>query len=495
MKKIYLIIGCLIGVSVLFSCDKFLELTPRDQKVVSTVDDYRAILASYMRFLKTPNRSQEPVLGVGPFVFPYFDVSGNLGLYTGETNLTLKSGYYYNNDKNEYTIAGKNLMTWLNTDPYVWNQYYEFLGVMNLIIEGVKTAEGTDDDVRHYVEGEALTWRAFGYFKLLQYFSPYKENKYGIPINLKPDSDIGNAMPSRLTQKEVFEQILGDGQRALDLMKQTSSNVWNCAWRSDFVNGMMASIYTWKAMSGAAEATDWENAEKYATEAMLGRTLSDSPDVLRQMFDCKEVTSSNEFSNSEFSFRIMDGSNTQVCNFIGSYYESGNTVDGKVNPEYYKKFADNDIRKQVYFTADGSQSDKYNLLGQENGGCLMYFRLAEMYLIKAEALVRQGKAGEARNVMIEFKSRRYTGNVDVPANGENLLQDILDERCREFYMENDFRWLDMKRLGIKVTRVIQGEAFVLEPDDFRYCFPIPRKELELNKNMVQTPGWDKVMLN
>lgn len=494
MKKIYILIGCLIVALLVSSCDKFLELTPRDQKVVSSVDDYRAILASYMRLLKTPNRSQEPVLGVGAFAFPLFDISGNLGIYTGETNLTLKSSYYYDNDKNQYTVTGKNLMTWLNTDLYVWDRYYEFLGVMNLVIEGIKTAEGTDEDVRHYVEGEALAWRAFGYFKLLQYFSPYRDNKYGIPINLKPDSDIGNAMPARLTQKEVFEQILGDCQQALDLMKQTPSNVWNCAWRSDFVNGMMAGVYTWKAMSGAAETTDWENAGKYATEAIRGRTLTDSPDVLRQIFDCKNVTSSTELTNGEFSFRIMDGSNDQVCNFAEPYYD-GNTVDGKVNPEYYKKFSDDDIRRKAYFTADGSQSDKYNLLGEEYGGCLMYFRLAEMYLIKAEALVRQGKAGEARNVMVEFKSRRYTGNVDIPLDGEHLLADILDERCREFYMENDFRWLDMKRLGIRVTRVIQGETFVLEPDDFRYCFPIPRKELELNKNMVQTPGWDKVMLN
>ena len=117
-----------------------------------------------------------------------------------------------------------------------------------------------------------------------------------------------------------------------------------------------------------------------------------------------------------------------------------------------------------------------------------------MYLIKAEALVRMGKVSDAQNVLREFCDARYTEKEDIPADEETLLQAILDERIREFYMENDFRWLDMKRLGVSMERIVNGERYVLESDDFRYCFPIPAKELELNKNMVQTPGWDRIVL-
>ena len=123
-----------------------------------------------------------------------------------------------------------------------------------------------------------------------------------------------------------------------------------------------------------------------------------------------------------------------------------------------------------------------------------YLRLAEMYLIKAEALVRQGKIGDARVVLQEFCSARYTDEVEIASDPETLLQEILDERIREFYQENDFRWLDMKRLGVRVERLVSGERFILQPDDFRYSFPIPLRELQLNKNMVQTPGWEKVIL-
>ena len=53
MKKISILVGSLLCI-LTTSCDKFLELTPRDQKVVSTIEDYRDIMASFMYYLKTP---------------------------------------------------------------------------------------------------------------------------------------------------------------------------------------------------------------------------------------------------------------------------------------------------------------------------------------------------------------------------------------------------------------------------------------------------------
>ena len=500
MKTLKIMTGCLISILLLTACDKFLELQPRDKKVVSTIEDYRDIMASYMRFLKTPNRSQLPIFG-GYFINPYFDIAKYLGIYTGETQLTQESSLYYDKNKSTYTTDGRKILTWMNTEPYCWNQYYSFLGPINLIISDIRTAEGSNEDLRNYVLGEALTWRAYSYFKLLQYFSPYQNNQYGVPVYLKPADDIGNAMPSRNTQQEVFGQIIQDCREALNLLEITESNPWNCAWREDFLNAMMAGIYCWKAMSGAAEESDWENAEKCAALAMKGRQLANSSAILKQMFNCRDVTTSTAMEHDEFFFRIVDGNNGQVFNFVNAYYKGG-LVDGTVNAQYYKLFKENDIRKTAYFTSDGTQSDKYNLLGlgggiisAAKGGCLLPFRLAEMYLIRAEALARQGKNGEAREILRTFKTARYTGPFDIPGDANGLLQEILDERTREFYMENDFRWLDMKRLGIRMERVISGENFILEPDDFRYAFPIPAKEIELNSNMIQNPGWEHIILN
>ena len=492
MKKRYLLMAGLCCF-LLMSCDKFLELTPRDQKVVSTVEDYRDIMASYMRLLKTPNPTQERIFGVDAYAFPLFDVAANLGIYTGETNLNTSSDLYYDAKNGAYTTTGKNIQTWLMTDIYAWDRYYGFLGPINLIISGIETAEGENEALRNRVKGEALVWRAFAYFKLLQYYAPYKDNVYGVPVYLTPEQDIGTAMPERKTQREVYERILADCGEALALLEETASSEWNCAWRSDFIHAMMASIYTWRAMSGAAEATDWADAEKCAAEAMKGRVLSNTTADLKKMFDCKDVNSGTALESDEFYFRIIDGDNHQIFNFTEAYYDGG-VSDGRINRAYYEYFHDGDIRKTAWFNPEGTYNNKYGILGSVHGGCLMLFRLAEMYLIKAEALVRQGKTPEAQDVLREFCAARYTGDVEIASDPETLLQEILDERLREFYQENDFRWLDMKRLGVRLERLVAGERFVLQSDDFRYCFPIPLRELQLNKNMVQTPGWEKVIL-
>ena len=493
MKKLIIIAGCLAGILFLSSCNDFLTLKPRDEKVVQSVEDYRDILASYMHHLKTPNRSQKIVMGVGAYAIPYFDVSKYFCVYSGELNMSKKASSVFDSKKDEYTLSAKALLSWRNTDPYAWNQYFMFLGPINLIIDGVRTAEGANEDMRNYVLGEALVWRAFAYYKLLQYYVPYKDDQYGLPIYLKPYGNIENAMPKRSTQTETFAQILGDCKEAMKLLDVTASNSWNCAWRSDFLNAMMASIYTWKAMSAAAEDTDWENAELCATEAMRNRSLSNSSDILRQMFDCSKNMVEGDMENDEFYFRIMDGYNNEICFFDESYY--GVRMEQLVVSQYYSLYKDNDIRKKVYFTADKKSCDKYNMNNDDEGGCIIPFRLAEMYLIKAEALLRQGDVGQAREVLKEFDEARYVGEVNLPTTSDALLQEILNERTREFYLENDFRWMDMKRLGIEMTRSIGGETYVLESNDFRYCLPIPARELELNKNMVQTPGWENIMIN
>ena len=109
MKKLMTIL--LVAV-LLASCDKFLDLKPENIKVVSTVEDYRDLLASYMRYLKTPNRSQQNVLGSFG-CYPYFSCVQHFAYRTGELepNKNVSSGYY-DITLGEYTTGGVNLMNW-----------------------------------------------------------------------------------------------------------------------------------------------------------------------------------------------------------------------------------------------------------------------------------------------------------------------------------------------------------------------------------------------
>ena len=499
MKKINTIIFSILMLVSFSSCDRFLELKPRNQKVVKTVEDYRDILASFMYYIKTPNPESVKIMGL-PNASPFISNNMNmeLSVFTGESNLNKGSELVFDKDKAEFKTQALNMYLWMDNvfySSYIWKSFYQFLGGTNKIIDGVSQAEGNDDRLRNIVKGEALVWRAYGYYKLLQHYSPYQNNEYGIPLYLTPEKDAGTAMPKRNTQQEVFKLILGDCQSALELLEVTPTSEWNCAYRSDFIHAMMASIYTWKAMSASAENTDWANAEKNATIAMGKRQLTNSAETLRKMFDCSHVTAETSMKNDEFYFRMMFGKNNYSQDLSSAYYKvSVAMVNQEASPEYIEKFRESDIRKSAYFSPDGLVNDKYSLDQYKKGGCVILFRLAEMYLIKAEALVRQGKIEEGRQVLREFQQSRYTETIEIPGDADALLQEILDERLREFYTELDFRWLDMKRLGVTITRYNKGERNTLEPYDFRYTLPIPPEELKTNKNIRQNPGWDNIVL-
>lgn len=505
MKRLYIIIT-LASLFTLQACQNFLDVKPKNVKVVSTIEDYRDILASYMRLLKTVDPDQQPVLG-DEFNYPLFDVAEAFSVYTGEARLLNSNPALFDPNLGRYTKEAVNRCTWMLPNQKAWERYYSFLGPINMIIGGLEEVGGDNENLRNYVKGEALVWRAFAYFKLLQYYAPYKNDKYGVPVYLKPYEDPASAMPERKSQKEVYAQILKDCSEAGALLEMTPTVSWNCAYNADFLNAMMASVYTYKAMSAAKEEGDWKKAEQHAGAVTAYRKLSNDAENLRAMFNCDpKLGGVKAFTNDEFTLRIVDGSNGNLLAFKQAY---GNevfiplftTVDQTADLDFYDRYKDDDIRKGVYFeenAMDGTiENDKYNLFTPDfesftvNGGVLMPFRLAEMYLIQAEALVRQGKDGEARTVLDEFKSGRYA-DVAASYTEAELLDEILKERELEFFHENDFRWLDMKRLGIRVERVINGTAYVLEPDDFRYCLPIPKDEMKNNLKMVQTPGWDKV---
>ena len=104
-----------------------------------------------------------------------------------------------------------------------------------------------------------------------------------------------------------------------------------------------------------------------------------------------------------------------------------------------------------------------------------------MVLIEAEALVRQGKGGEAANVMKELMSKRQPG-----WNLTNVTLDyILLQRRIELWGEG-FAFFDLKRNNLGVDRTYQGNnhlagyQLVVPAQDVRWTYQIPLAEIQEN---------------
>ena len=119
-----------------------------------------------------------------------------------------------------------------------------------------------------------------------------------------------------------------------------------------------------------------------------------------------------------------------------------------------------------------------------------FFSYAEMHLIVAESYARKGDA-QAKTWLEDFQRcriRDYAGY-----KGNDVLQEILDERRREFCYEYDMRWGDLIRTQKGWTRNSykdeEAATYTLEDGDYRFCMPIPlNEELQYN-NIEQNPGW------
>lgn len=501
MKKVYIFL--LLSLFGLQSCDHFLNVQPRDTKVIKYIEDYRDLLAPYMSQMKNPNTWSNVW---GDYYRAPWDpcISRLLPGYIGEIQHTRD----FNTATGIMTDTYKDFYSWKDPSTSVlWTKLYTLIGPFNMIIDEILRAEGNDESLRNQVRGEALYWRAYCFFKLVQYYSPYKNNELGVPVFLDTHIDAANGNQGRKTQQEVYARILADCQEGLRLLTITNPRAsWNFAYKPSAFHALLAAVYHYKAMSGAAEATDWKNAAEHASQAMLGRQLTQDPQVLRDMFDLYEPKL--ELENDEFDLRVIKNSYAGPSIF-GTFIElyGGQPIDNYnynwiAFPQIYSMYTDTDVRKKLYFTKESPYSsgvcnNKYRqseFRSWNGGGLIMPFRLAELYLIKAEALAMQNQVPEGVKVMEDFVKSRYTATIRIPSDKEGFLNMVYMERKKEFLHEWDINFLDMKRLQKRYERNILGNDFIIEGDAFQYTFPIPAAEIKNNPRINENnPGWGNIV--
>ncbi len=111
------------------------------------------------------------------------------------------------------------------------------------------------------------------------------------------------------------------------------------------------------------------------------------------------------------------------------------------------------------------------------------FRLAEQYLIRAEAYCQKNDFSKAGNDLSTLRKMRYKSGGTINVTKDNWLQTISDERLRELYMEG-FRLHDLKRWHKGFERKPQansqaeGSSLKIEADNPLFVWPIPQHELE-----------------
>ena len=483
----YILIILFAGL-ILSSCKKYLEVDPKSQRAIVTVDDVKTVLAGYLKVLK-PGESTTFHSSIGDVMYFTPSYWSLFEFYSDNIDFQQDYNTYVNaagvaNGKNEAKLIMINNFT---IPTNIWVQHYKSIGFLNELLNDLKNAPG-DSTVKKQLRNEMLICRALYYYKILQYFAPYKDAQIGIPVYTDSQGPFAGIAIPRSTQAQVFKFIIDQLTEALNSSAPTDPN-YNLLYRKVFVNNFLAQVYWYKAESGAKETSDYTNARKYASDALAGIVLpasqTDYVNSLNGNYNYPVYQRYSGYSTfSENPYGLAFGTTAFKPHIAPDFFAIFDTADYR-----FKSFilANRTISRPVV-TSPNNFTCAYNL-----------FKPEEAYLINIEATLKDPQGGSEAQARILLNAFRRMRGVNSDYLGTNLPQEIINERRREFLYLNDFRWVDMKRYGIGTSRnnmTLFGNTYsvTVDPNGYQFALPIPvDEELRLNPAMTPNPNWHEII--
>lgn len=397
----------------------------------------------------------------------------------------------------------------------LWNAYYTLISNANYIIAAETTMGGTTEEI-NYVVGQAYAIRAYCYHYLAMSFCrTYKghESDPGVPVYTEPTTPTTVGKP-RGTLQDVYTQIKSDIDKAVTMLKDAPKQTDKTHIDYYVANGFKARICLTMNL--------WDEA---ATAANIARSTT-SKYVLGTKDDISKGMNDVKLNNVMWGATII-ATHTQGWGPFYFHMDALSMLPGDQTYAYrapkcisiplYQKMGSKDTRR-VWWQPDNNQiknsdgvaisnyiqvkfrfSDPKQLLGDK-----IWMRVEEMYLTEAEALCRQGKDGDARQVLMDYMKTRdadYTttksgfalGALTTDETG-SLLEEILIQRRIELWGEYG-RIYDIKRLkqgfmrtsamGWTADGLIPG-VLTTDPESYAWVLTIPQAEFDANPSLNQT---------
>lgn len=463
-----------------WGCEDYLNVKPSNVQAIRNYDEVKALLGGHLRMYAQPDYDN-----LAQTAIPYVDndIWTFLHFYGDDIDVdTYVKNSFFGNIKNLYIES----IDWKNTTQpgLIWKMLYANIGFFNTIIDELDRVEASKEQA-DIVLCEAKVLRAWHLFKLTQYFSPYHLNKYGLPVNLNAQM-VAEYDASRKTQEEIYQIIISELTECLECATEPRST-YNVFYDKNIINALLAQIFHYKGDSGAKADDDYENAISHALAAL---------DVLKlQTIDGYTAfpvydNASGVTKTTPHALFVDFRSFNELRNIAGNPKSASQYL--YPSSTLYDLFKENDIRKTAFFNASKAISKFQNIAtGYVSVEIYQFWSAAEMYLIIAESYTRSGNMTEGKKWLEDFQKNRYMNYNSY--SGNELLQEILDERRREFCYEYDMRWCDLSRLQTGWSRNSyqdnENPTYTLEDNDYRFTLPIPVKEELQYNDIEQNPGW------
>ncbi|MFD2553581.1 RagB/SusD family nutrient uptake outer membrane protein [Sphingobacterium tabacisoli] len=457
-KRILLYSACLASILHLSSCESFLSIDPPKDRVAAE-DAF------------SDNKTAEATV---------------LGLYVGMNNynnqfgsalltllLSSASDDYYSAFTSYDEYRFNNITPSASYLDRLWSHPYGYINHANKIIEGLE-ASSLNEDVKKQLSAEARFIRSFSFFYLTNLF-----NK--VPLVTTSDINTANTLgPS--TQEEVYQFVVEDLIRAESdisdeyLGTQQGASSERIRPNKKAVSALLSRVYLYKK--------DWKNAESTAT-TVINDTRYKIPSDLNTVFlktsqeaiwQLQTVNTTTAGVNTWEGFTIVPATATARGYYnvyqptLDSYEANDKRKDNWLKP--YTIASGTFYMPYKYKVRTGSPVTEYNTV----------LRLAEQYLIRAEARLNQGKTVDAITDINVIRERAGLTLLPNTLSPEETALALEKERHLELLGEWGHRWFDLARTNraVAVLSVTKGNFTQADTK-----IPIAESILLSNKKLEQ----------
>lgn len=410
-----------------------------------------------------------------------FGVGGATGLYSDEQRVQVLTVPDY------VAVYGDGVSSTSAVTGY-WSTFYRQVYSVNLAIEGLKPATGLS--YRGQWLGEAYFVRGLLYF--------YQTNLYGdVPLVLGSDYLSNNTL-ARSPQADVYTQIVSDLKQAQSLLDNAYHDATGAVTTGRgrpnrmAATALLARVYLylkdWKDAEAQADSLVGDAAD-YQLPALSRVFLVNSPEVIWGLVPY----SGNSYIVADAkTYYLTPGKAPASIPVLSSLSDSLMAAfepgDGRLSNWVGKDSVapSGGVPAAVYF-----YPSKYKAMGSYTAPqeTLAMLRLAEQYLIRAEARAQQNNLSGALADLNIVRARAGMG-VSAAVTQADVLAAILHERRVELFTELGHRLFDLRRTGnldavMSVMAPLKGGAW----SSFKAWWPIPLTDIQNDTRLVQTPGY------
>ena len=359
----------------------------------------------------------------------------------------------------------------------LWYFSYRYIYQSNACIEGLVNNNKITGNLRDQLIGECYFIRAFTYFLMLQLYGD-------IPLILSTNYNT-NVVMGRTSTDSIMKQVKQDLFRSTALLTDAYPSNGRVRVNLWAAKAMLARVYLYQGDWADAESASGQviNAGHYALEHDPDSVfLSGSKEAILQfmpslpgyntiegnVFVPSTVTAVPQYSLSTYLMNAFEKGDKRAVKWVGK-----KTINSALYPYPYK------YKYKIDFGSTFVLREYY-----------MVLRLAEQYLIRAEARVHLGNLPGAINDIDAIRNRAglpLIGNTNPGISADDLLAAIMKERQIELFAEWGNRWMDLKRTGMAGTILKDRKAGW---NDYDTLYPIPSEEIILNPHLTQNPGYN-----